>query len=507
MMVTSLSGLVYTGPSVQGTDKIWLKAFNGAWSNAPEADITDQGIPAPTVTGHNQAATPNQAIPLTSLFSVSGSGITQYQLWFSYPQGGAPALGTVTNNGTPIALDQWVTLTSLSGLVYTGSSAAGTDKMWLRAYNGSLSSAEADIIDQGSGPPTITSSNQTVAYNQSVPVTSLFSVSGSGVTQYQIWFSYPEGGSPALGTLTNNSTPIAQDQWVTLTSLSGLTYTGSSTHGTDKMWLKAFNGSWSNWSEADISDPGTGAISIAGSNQTVAYNQTVSLTNIFSVSGIGITQYQLWFGYPEGGSPALGTVSNNGTPIAQDQWVTLTSLSGVTYAGSTTAGTDKLWLKAFNGTWSNWTEADITDPGHTGSAAPILVSGNNSAPITINAGDTIEVDFPYSGTATFTGADGTLRLDASSTFSGTVAGLGGQDTIDLADINFASLHALSYSGNASGGTLDVTDGAHIANIALLGNYIASSFVSVSDGHGGTSIFGAPAGGSDQHTLISPPQHG
>ena len=33
----------------------------------------------------------------------------------------------------------------------------------------------------------------------------------------------------------------------------------------------------------------------------------------------------------------------------------------------------------------------------------------------------------------------------------------------------------------------MTDGTHTANIALLGNYLASTFVPSSDGHGGTSI--------------------
>jgi hypothetical protein len=55
----------------------------------------------------------------------------------------------------------------------------------------------------------------------------------------------------------------------------------------------------------------------------------------------------------------------------------------------------------------------------------------------------------------------------------------------------------SYSGDSSGGTLTVTDGTHAANIALLGNYMASVFVAGSDGHGGTALGGAQA-------LVTPP---
>ena len=33
----------------------------------------------------------------------------------------------------------------------------------------------------------------------------------------------------------------------------------------------------------------------------------------------------------------------------------------------------------------------------------------------------------------------------------------------------------------------VKDGTHIAKVALLGNYMATSFVTTADGHGGTLI--------------------
>ena len=64
----------------------------------------------------------------------------------------------------------------------------------------------------------------------------------------------------------------------------------------------------------------------------------------------------------------------------------------------------------------------------------------------------------------------------------------------------------TYSGNSSGGTLAVTDGTHTANIALLGNYLASTFVTSSDGHGGTSVVDPPSV-LNQHPALTIPQHG
>jgi hypothetical protein len=127
-------------------------------------------------------------------------------------------------------------------------------------------------------------------------------------------------------------------------------------------------------------------------------------------------------------------------------------------------------------------------------------------PTTIAAGATAEIPSAYSGAITFAGSTGTLQLDNSSSFSGTVAGLADQDTLDLRDINFATIQTPTYSGSSSGGTLTVTDGTHTANIALLGNYLASTFVTSSDGHGGTAVVDPLLTSSNQPVVLTQPQH-
>jgi hypothetical protein len=107
--------------------------------------------------------------------------------------------------------------------------------------------------------------------------------------------------------------------------------------------------------------------------------------------------------------------------------------------------------------------------------------------LTVAPDSTVDISSAYAGDVTFAGSTGTLQLDNSSSFTGTVAGMTGQDTLDLADINFATVQQPTFNGSSSGGTLTVTDGTHTANIALIGNYMASSFVTAADGQGGTSV--------------------
>jgi hypothetical protein len=98
---------------------------------------------------------------------------------------------------------------------------------------------------------------------------------------------------------------------------------------------------------------------------------------------------------------------------------------------------------------------------------------------------------------------GTLPIDTS--FVGTLEGLGGENRIDLTDVAFGANTTLGYSdnNNGSGGTLTVSDGASMATLALLGQYIASSFAMESDGNSGTVV---SASVPDNSNLLTQPQH-
>ena len=203
--------------------------------------------------------------------------------------------------------------------------------------------------------------NTTASNGQQVALTSLFSASGSGITQYRVWYGWPEGGSPALGSVTNNGSAIAQDQWVNVSSLGGLQYTGGATAGTDNLG-RSLQRPMERRGDSQHHRPGRAAGGARDEHDGEQW-PTGGAQSFFSASGNGITQYRVWFGWPEGGSPALGTVTNNGTAIAQDQWVNVSSLSGLQYTGGATAGTDKIWVEAYNGQWSGVGIVSITDQG------------------------------------------------------------------------------------------------------------------------------------------------
>ncbi len=107
-----------------------------------------------------------------------------------------------------------------------------------------------------------------------------------------------------------------------------------------------------------------------------------------------------------------------------------------------------------------------------------------------------------SGAVTFSGG-GELVLNDSVHFGGLVAGFGVPDRLDLLDIPYVASGSgattsgwtqLTSGANASG-TLTVSEGGHVANITLLGQYTAANFHIQSDGLGGTLVTDPPVSSS------------
>jgi hypothetical protein len=105
-------------------------------------------------------------------------------------------------------------------------------------------------------------------------------------------------------------------------------------------------------------------------------------------------------------------------------------------------------------------------------------------------GGTLWAQSAFTENVTFALTGGTLELTDSVDYKGKVSGLdaAGSNALDLLDIGFtAGVTKASYSGTTKSGTLTVTDGTHTAKIALIGNYIGSTFTPSDDGHGGTKV--------------------
>ena len=150
-----------------------------------------------------------------------------------------------------------------------------------------------------------------------------------------------------------------------------------------------------------------------------------------------------------------------------------------------------------------------TSPSTWTANQPVVIFNAASGNFTITDNVELQVAGASAVNVSFaSGSTGELKLDASSQFTGQVTGLTAQNLLDLADISLGSNTTLGYVANSNntGGTLTVNDGTHTANIALLGQYMAASFVTSADGLGGTLVQDPPPATLAQ-TLTQPqPQH-
>jgi hypothetical protein len=141
-------------------------------------------------------------------------------------------------------------------------------------------------------------------------------------------------------------------------------------------------------------------------------------------------------------------------------------------------------------------------------------AGAGSGTLTVSSGTTevaaINIIGTYTSANFSAGSDGQGNVKI---FDPAVVPNGGsvepfpQHGLDLPNIAFGAQTTLAYAQNAAGtgGTLTVSDGRHAAAIALLGNYMAGSFVTTADGHGGTLV--TEASQTAQQPLLTQPRHG
>jgi hypothetical protein len=487
-----LSQLSYQSGS--GADTLWVRANDGTrwspWSSS--FAVTAPVDTPPTVSVSNVMATHDQSFAASSLFMASdsdGDMITKYAFWDTGTGGGHFTLNGVAQ-GTNQEID--VTAAQLSQLTYQ--SGSGADTLWVRANDGtqwsnwSSSFAVTAPVDT---PPTVSVSNVMATHGQSFAASSLFTASdadGDMITKYAFWDTGGGGGHFALDGVAQG---ISQEIDVTAAQLSQLSYQSGS--GPDTLWVRANDGTqWSNWSSSfTVTAPiDTGPV-LTPTNATISSfaNQTFAASSLITYSdpfGSPATQYDFW---NSGGGGGHFLLNGSALPANQDNIISGAQLGQLSYQVGT--GSDTLWAKANDGTvWGGWSNSfTISDPP------------------AVAADKTITLGSAYAGKVDFLSDTGTLKLEDSPSFAGTVAGLHGQDAIDFADIGFGASSTLGYAANTdnSGGTLSVGDGMHMTNIALLGSYMASTFVAASDGHGGTLISEA-AQSSAQSPLLTQP-HG
>ncbi|MGI9170382.1 MAG: beta strand repeat-containing protein, partial [Caulobacteraceae bacterium] len=224
---------------------------------------------------------------------------------------------------------------------------------------------------------------------------------------------------------------------------------------------------------ADTTLSGAGEISLSGNAGNYIYG-AATLTNFNNtVFGAG----QLGNGNLTLINQATGIIDANGTTAL----ILNTGANTITNAGLIEAvGAGGMTIDsavANSGTLEVLGSIMTVDGAVSGKGVAIIASG------------TLAFASGFTENVTFTGGTGVLDLAQSQTYTGSITGFSktGGTQLDLGDIAFVGSAQATFKGNATSGTLTVTDGTHTASLKLVGDYRTSTFVAASDGAGGVLI--------------------
>ena len=197
---------------------------------------------------------------------------------------------------------------------------------------------------------------------------------------------------------------------------------------------------------------GGGTVTLDGpSDQIIAASGGGTLDNYETISGNGS------IGHAGDGALALHNESG-GVIVASGG--TLTIDTGTTFINDGTIEANK------GGTI-------VIDDAVTGAGSAMLDGGT----LEIGAGVT------DAQAITFGAAGGKLQIDQGGSFSGSIAGLVAGDQIDLSTIGYGLGTTGTYVGDATGGTLTVTDGTNSVALHLVGDYTDAHFAGSADSNG------------------------
>jgi tryptophan-rich protein/Big-like domain-containing protein len=255
----------------------------------------------------------------------------------------------------------------------------------------------------------------------------------------------------------------------------------------------------------------------AGATLEISAADSASITFDASTGMLKIDQ-------PSTFSAEIFGFTGNGTLSGSDQ-IDLTNIkfgsvqdsyaNGVLTIADGSGDTDKL---DFNGSYTlaNFDFASDDDGGTIVYDPPVLQSSSKNtpgvgacaAPATTRTGAPLEQIATDAQTVTFAGAKGTLLLDdllgpLPSNFAAKVFGFGGKSVIESPGVAVDAQATLGHPPNniSTSGVQSLND-SYGPNVALLGHYIASSFATAGDNHGGSIIAAMPS----EQPLLTNPHH-
>jgi hypothetical protein len=247
-----------TFQSGSGSDHLWVRAFDGTtWGDWTGFYVNAPVDHAPVVTAADHIASHDQNIAATSLFSVSdpdGDPITAYQVWDSTSD---PSSGSWVVGGLAQPTGQAINVTPAELASATFQSGSGSDRLWVRASDGTLWSdwVSFNVNAPVDHAPVVSGTDVSLTFSTGVAASSLFNATdpdNDAIKTYELWDSVNPASSGHL-LLNGNVQPSGQGIVVDASQFGQASFAAASSPAMDKVWERAFDGTmWSDWTAVNV---------------------------------------------------------------------------------------------------------------------------------------------------------------------------------------------------------------------------------------------------------------
>lgn len=288
----------------------------------------------------------------------------RYEFWDS---------GTAATSGyfwTP-SNDHWaanttisVAATDLETVWFRAGKTAGSETVWVRAFDGKDwgAWAQATFTTQANTPPIAEINDHALAVNQWARVSGWLAYwdgNGNAATSYEFWDDGVSNSSGYFWTPDNPHQPAGRAVTVSPSGLNDLWIRAGQMTGPEKFWVRAFDGSdWSTWDSFVINaTPNTPPV-VTASNHQLHRNEWSRVESWVTYSDAdtqAATQYEFWDDGTAASSSYFWTPGTAHHPAGAAITISASELHDVWIQGGQSLVSEKMWVRATDGTdWSVW---------------------------------------------------------------------------------------------------------------------------------------------------------
>ncbi|MEQ9368959.1 MAG: S8 family serine peptidase [Coleofasciculus chthonoplastes F3-SA18-01] len=341
---------------------------------------------APTLTVHNLHASPNEVISAANFFSVThqdGNSIVQYKFYSSDQM---PGSGYFTLNGVKTGVSFTINADQLKDLQFVSGSEPGKTqtfsirasdgKVWSSAINAVVNPQTINGSIQENKQPEIIVHNRAFKPEETVPLSTLFSVNDADGDAMQIYHIYDRNHGDNSGYITLNGVKQSGSIYVNASQLKDMQFVASSEAGkTETLAIRAFDGKhWSQYSNF-VANPlpinGSAATNrlpvISINNVTLSPGATVAGSSLFSVQDSDGDDIQSYYFHNRDSGSKSGYFTLNGVKQPRTLYINASQLKDLQFvAGSEPDKEQSIVISAFDG--KHWSDDLVVPINSSGSA-------------------------------------------------------------------------------------------------------------------------------------------